>query len=83
MLLKLSVKDFALIEDIDIDFHSGLSALTGETGAGKSIILEALELLFGKRSDSQMIRHGKSQARVFGLLSYLKSSTYFWFSRNH
>lgn len=67
MLLKLSVKDFALIEDIDIDFHSGLSALTGETGAGKSIILEALELLFGKRSDSQMIRHGKSQARVFGL----------------
>ena len=64
MLLSLNVKDFALIEDIAINFKEGLTVLTGETGAGKSIILESLSLIFAKRSDQEMIRHGRDKAIV-------------------
>lgn len=67
MLRNLKVKNFALIDDLDMNFESGLTALTGETGAGKSIIMESMQLLFGKRSDSQMIRHGEQKASVFGV----------------
>ena len=67
MLKSLHVKNFALIDDLEMDFLNGLSAMTGETGAGKSIILESLQLLFGKRSDSQMIRHGEKKAHVQGV----------------
>ena len=67
MLKSLHVKNFALIDDLEMDFLNGLSAMTGETGAGKSIILESLQLLFGKRSDSQMIRHGEKKAYVQGV----------------
>lgn len=67
MLKALHVKNFALIDDLEMQFESGLTALTGETGAGKSIIMESLQLLFGKRSDAQMIRHGEGKAYVHGL----------------
>jgi len=67
MLKTLKVKNFALIDDLEMDFESGLTALSGETGAGKSIIMESLQLLFGKRSDSQMIRHGEQKAIVYGI----------------
>lgn len=67
MLKSLRVKNFALIDDLEMSFETGLTALTGETGAGKSIILESLQLLFGKRSDSQMIRHGEQKAVVYGV----------------
>ncbi|MFH0766506.1 MAG: DNA repair protein RecN [Bacillota bacterium] len=67
MLKTLKVKNFALIDDLEMDFESGLTALTGETGAGKSIIMESMHLLFGKRSDSQMIRHGEKKAVVYGI----------------
>lgn len=67
MLKSLRVKNFALIDDLEMSFETGLTALTGETGAGKSIILESLQLLFGKRSDSQMIRHGEQKAIVYGV----------------
>lgn len=66
MILKLKVSDFALIDDLEMNFLPGLSALTGETGAGKSIILESLHLLFGKRADSTMVRHQASKAVVSG-----------------
>lgn len=66
MIQKLYVNNFALIDDLEIEFASGLTALTGETGAGKTIILESLHLLFGKRSDQQMIRYGASKAIVEG-----------------
>ncbi|VEU82179.1 DNA repair protein RecN [Acholeplasma hippikon] len=66
MLKHLDVKNFALIDDLEIDFHDGLTALTGETGSGKSILLESLSLLFGKRSDAEYIRHGASKALVTG-----------------
>lgn len=67
MIQQLKVSNFALIDDLDMTFESGLTALTGETGAGKSIILESLHLLFGKRSDAQMIRYGEDQALVTGI----------------
>ncbi|MCD4827056.1 MAG: DNA repair protein RecN [Acholeplasmataceae bacterium] len=66
MIKSLKVSNFALIEDLEITFDNGLTAMTGETGAGKTIILESLHLLFGKRSDSQMIRYGEQKAVVIG-----------------
>lgn len=67
MLKKLSIQNFALIDDLEIVFNQGMTALTGETGAGKSIILESLQLLFGKRSDATMIRYGMPKAHVLGV----------------
>lgn len=67
MILKLKVSDFALIDDLEMSFNPGLSALTGETGAGKSIILESLHLLFGKRADATMVRHQATKAVVSGV----------------
>lgn len=67
MLKKLSIQNFALIDDLDMTFNKGMTALTGETGAGKSIILESLQLLFGKRSDATMIRYGMPKAHVLGV----------------
>ena len=75
MLKSLKVNHFALIEDLEINFESGLTALTGETGAGKTIILESLHLLFGKRSDQQMIRYGEQKAVVVGFFELKKRST--------
>ena len=66
MIKKLHVKNIALIDDMTLSFHDGLTALTGETGAGKSIIMESLQLLFGKRSDQDLIRHGFEEAVVSG-----------------
>ncbi len=58
MLKQLYVKDFTLIDELNIDFHPGFSVITGETGAGKSIILGALHLLLGQRADSKQIKSG-------------------------
>lgn len=69
MLKNLKVQNFALIEDLEISFDKGLTVLTGETGTGKSIILESLSLIFAKRSDAEMIRHGSDQAFVEALFS--------------
>jgi DNA repair protein RecN (Recombination protein N) len=66
MLSYLEVKNFALIDDLSIKFNNGLTALTGETGSGKSILLESLQLLFGKRSDAEYIRTGTTKAIVVG-----------------
>ncbi len=74
MLKSLSVKHIALIDDMTLNFHSGLTAITGETGAGKSMVLESLQLLFGKRSDQDMIRHGFDEAVVLGVFE-LKGET--------
>jgi len=64
MLAHLSIRDIVLIERLDIDFPAGLSVLTGETGAGKSILLDALSLALGARGDASLVRHGASQGSV-------------------
>ncbi|MDR7220032.1 DNA repair protein RecN [Aminobacter aminovorans] len=64
MLSRLSIRDIVLIERLDIDFTPGLSVLTGETGAGKSILLDALSLALGARGDASLVRHGATQGQV-------------------
>src|ERR1700742_4297629 len=64
MLIRLAIRDVVLIEALDLDFTAGLGALTGETGAGKSILLDALGLALGQRADSGLVRHGAAQAVV-------------------
>ena len=64
MLSRLSIRDIVLIERLDIDFSTGLSVLTGETGAGKSILLDALSLALGARGDAALVRHGTTQGQV-------------------
>lgn len=64
MLTRLSIRDFVLIEALDLDFDAGLGVLTGETGAGKSILLDALGLALGGRSASGLVRGGAAQAQV-------------------
>ena len=67
MLRRLSVRDIVLIDRLDLDFDNGLAALTGETGAGKSILLDSLGLALGARSDAALIRPSAEQASVTAL----------------
>ena len=67
MLTKLKVSNFAIIEDIELEFNSCLTVLTGETGAGKSLIIDCINLLLGERAASEMIRQGKDKATVVGV----------------
>ncbi|MGE3396721.1 MAG: AAA family ATPase, partial [Sphingomonas sp.] len=64
MLTALAIRDVVLIESLDLDFSDGLGVLTGETGAGKSILLDALGLALGARADSALVRAGQAQAAV-------------------
>src|SRR5437588_1618801 len=64
MLARLSIRDIVLIERLDIEFGSGLAVLTGETGAGKSILLDAFALALGARGDATLVRHGAEQGQV-------------------
>jgi DNA repair protein RecN (Recombination protein N) len=64
MLSRLSIRDIVLIDRLDIEFASGLSVLTGETGAGKSILLDAFALALGARGDAALVRHGAEQGQV-------------------
>ncbi len=67
MLTELSIRNFAIIEDLSISFVKGLTVLTGETGAGKSIIIDAIHLLIGGRGSSEFVRHGEEKAEIEGL----------------
>jgi len=70
-LLELSVRDLALIEKLRISFEPGLNVLTGETGAGKSLLIDALGLALGARADTSLVRHGTDGARVEALFDRL------------
>jgi DNA repair protein RecN (Recombination protein N) len=67
MLVELMVENFAVIERLRIRFHSGFNVLTGETGSGKSIVVDALGLLFGGRASAEVVRAGSDRARVAGI----------------
>jgi DNA repair protein RecN (Recombination protein N) len=67
MLVELLVENYAVIERVRVRFHPGLNLLTGETGSGKSIVVDALGLLFGGRSSAEMVRSGADRARVSGV----------------
>jgi len=64
MLTHIHIWNFAIVEQLDIEFDSGLTVLTGETGAGKSILLDALNLALGDRADTSVIRHGSDKAEI-------------------
>ncbi|HMD70545.1 MAG TPA: DNA repair protein RecN [Bryobacteraceae bacterium] len=67
MLLELVVENYAVVERLRVPFHAGLNLLTGETGSGKSIVVDALGLLLGARASADMIRTGETRARVGGI----------------
>ena len=64
MLKHLSIKDFVIVDRVELDFMSGFTVLTGETGAGKSILIDALTLALGERGDASQIRHGCARAEI-------------------
>ena len=64
MISHLTVKDFAIINEMDVDFYPGLNIITGETGAGKSIVIEAVSLALGSRADTAFVRSGKEKAVI-------------------
>ena len=74
MLVELIVENYAVVEQARIRFQEGLNVLTGETGSGKSIVVDSLALLFGARASTDLIRSGETKARVSGIFSTVPSS---------
>ena len=70
MFKSLSVKNFAIIEDANISFKDGLTVLTGETGAGKSLIIDSIDLLLGERASTELIRNGEDKASIVGTFTF-------------
>ena len=64
MLLSININNYTLVETLEIEFSSGTTAITGETGAGKSLLLDALGMALGDRADTGTIRHGKDRAEI-------------------
>ena len=64
MLLRLSIRDFAIVDRLELEFRPGFTALTGETGAGKSILIDALSLALGERAGTEQVRSGAERADV-------------------
>jgi DNA repair protein RecN (Recombination protein N) len=76
MLLELTIQNFAIISQLHLSFHEGMTALTGETGAGKSIIIDAMGLLAGGRGSSDYLRQGAEKCRLEGLFEWPKQSDF-------
>ena len=64
MLVRLRVRNYAVVEDVEVRFAKGLNVLTGETGAGKSVLIDALDLVLGGRADASSVRDGAREAEV-------------------
>ena len=64
MLLSININNYTLVESLEIEFSAGTTAITGETGAGKSLVLDALGMALGDRADTGTIRHGKDRAEI-------------------
>ena len=73
MLLEISIKNFAIIEEVSLNFEQGMTVLTGETGAGKSIIIDAMNMMLGSRATTDVIRHGAPKAEIEGLFAIEQS----------
>ena len=73
MLKSLDIKDYALIDDLHLEFGSGLNILTGETGAGKSILIDAMGLLLGNRASTEVVRNGSVKSIVEGIFNVSKN----------
>jgi len=73
MIRQLLIKDFAVIDELDLEFGSGLNLLTGETGAGKSVIVDALGVALGERADSEAVRSGCDRAIIEAVVDIEKS----------
>ena len=73
MLVSMTVRNIALIEQLQIDFHKGMHVLSGETGAGKSIIVDSINLMLGERADRGLIRSGCSKASVEAVIDISRS----------
>lgn len=82
MLKSLFVQNYALIDRLEIDFHEGFSVITGETGAGKSIILGALSLILGQRADSKSIKQGENKCVIEGYFDISAYSLQGYFAEN-
>src|SRR5258708_14773086 len=67
MLVELTVENYAVVDRLRVRFHAGLNLLTGETGSGKSIVVDALGLLLGGRASADMVRAGADRARISGI----------------
>lgn len=68
-LTELTIRNFAIIKQLEIEVDNGLTVVTGETGAGKSIVLDALNLILGSRAEAEMVRHGEDQCEITALFS--------------
>ena len=75
MLLSLHIENIAVIKSCDFDFSEGFMVLSGETGAGKSIVIDSINLLVGGKGDRELIRHGESYAMVSGLFGEMSDYT--------
>jgi DNA repair protein RecN (Recombination protein N) len=73
MLLEIAIKNFAIIEEISLNFERGMTVLTGETGAGKSIVIDAMNMMLGSRASIDVIRHGSPKAEIEGFFSVDKN----------
>lgn len=82
MISHISITDFAIINRLSVDFHQGLNIITGETGAGKSIIIEAISLALGSRADTTYIRSGKDKASVQIVFENLSNEIYSYLKEN-
>lgn len=80
MLQTLSIKQFAIIEELEIQFSDGLTVLSGETGSGKSIIIDAIGQLIGMRASSDFVRHGEKRlsSKVYLILTRVKMLYIYW-----
>jgi len=69
MLKRLTITNLAIIENIDVSFGEGFTVLTGETGAGKSLVIDSLSLLLGARASNELIRQGEDSASIRGVFA--------------
>src|SRR5260363_135042 len=75
MLRRLSIQDFVIVTALDMEFEAGLTVFSGETGAGKSILIDALSLLCGARAEADVIRAGCARAQLTAMAVRARSST--------